>query len=336
MSILRSSTVRSTLLLSLVAFVYGCSDTPTSSTPTESPLFATNAYCALHPEICTPSTPDPAPSAPGYYAGGELTDQYCAGMVGGINDADLDLLSDDCESWLALRFAPSMKYDAADDVRRESYWAARPIKPGVVRVFYALAYYFDLGTIPEAYTSCTLFSGFNLVAKCYGHHGDSEYVRLDLRYNASTKHWFLVQAKLSRHEDYFLISGGPDGYPTLLSYPNKIGGYPEVFVARQKHANYPSRKACNDGGGAPWPLIELFPYDDCSPNSQVFRPEVSPFRNLGSNARRLLDCVASTYSFYQSPIRKECMWSGTRFYGWQLDRTTSASGYGGLLRVEGF
>jgi hypothetical protein len=334
MPILRSAV--SVLSLSLWILIAGCSDSPTDTTTPGRPEFATDAYCALHPDICTPSTPDPAPASPGYFPGAQLTDRYCAGLAGGINDVDADHLSDECEVWLATKFAPIMTYDAHDDVGRESFWAARPIAVGLVRVFYALAYYFDLGTIPEELTACRLSSLGDVVADCDGHHGDSENIVLDLRYNTSTQHWLVAEAKLSHHTDIIVVKGGPSGYPTLLSYPNKVAGYPQIFVARQKHANYPSRQSCNAGGGAPWPLVIVVPFDDCSPNSQLFRPEINPLRNLGSNAKRRVDCVASFNFFYQIPVRKECMWSATRFYGWQIDRTTSATGYGTLLRAQGF
>ncbi len=336
MSIFRLSRTWSLLIVTLVAFLSGCSDTPTSTTPLDGPSFATDAYCALYPHICSPSGEDSSPSSPGYYGGDVITDQYCSGALGGINDVDQDLLADECETWLAIKFAPKMIYDSHDDVRRESYWAARPIQPGVVRVFYALGYYFDLGVVPETYGDCKLVTIQNLLANCFGHHGDSEYVVLDLRYNRSTKHWHLSSGKLSVHTHLLTLSTGSKGYPTAVAYPDKAGGHPQIFVARQKHSNYPSRQACNDGSGAPAPLNSLFPYDDCSSNSQSFRPEVNPLRNLGSNAHRRIDRVASIYPFYQDPVRYEHMWSASRFYGWQQDHTTFANGYGQLLRGQGF
>jgi hypothetical protein len=305
------------LMLAGAAVLSGCSDTPTAPATSARPSFANDAYCALYPDYCTPSTGDPAPSAPGYYGGGEITDQYCAGITGGINDVDGDLLSDECEQWLALKFAPQMIYDAGDDVRRESYWAAKPVKTGFVRVFYALGYYFDLGPVD-------------------GHHGDSEHIILDLRYNATTKHWYLAGGKLSRHEDYITLTAGAGGYASIVAYPDRTGGYPQIFVARFKHANYPTRQSCNDGGGAPWPAVILFPTDDCSPNSQIFRPEVNVSRNLGRYAHRLRDCVTSTYSFYQTPVRTECLWSSPYFFGWQQDHSTHATGYGEILLAQGF
>lgn len=59
-------------------------------------------------------------------------------------------------------------------------------------------------------------------------------------------------------------------------------------------------------------------------------------RNLGSSTYRLVNKVASTYSFYQNPGRYEYMWTSPYFYGWQLDHTTHANGYGEILRPLGF
>jgi hypothetical protein len=339
MSTPRLPALASVLTLILAVSLASCSDGPTDSptapTAPDGPELATDAYCALYPHICTPSTSDPAPSAPGYY-GATITDQYCIGELGGISDADADGLADQCETWLAIKFAPRMIYDRADDIRRESYWAAKSMRVAVVRVFYALGYYFDHGTIPEEYYECKFSTVWDTIADCDEHHGDSEFVVLELRYNRTTKHWYLYTARLSRHGDVLVAGPGPNGFPTLVTYPDKVGGYPNVFVARYKHANYPSRQTCNDGGGAPWPFIELFGYDDCSSNDQSYRPDVLSGRNLGSSARQLVDCVRSTYSFYQDPPRTECMWSAAKFYGWQLDHTTSAKGYGSWLRAEGF
>lgn len=308
----------SLMMVAVVAALSGCSDAPTAPPTSLRPSFATNAYCALYPHICTPIPPDEASSAPGYYGGGTITDQYCAGNAGGINDADQDVLADDCEEWLGIKFAPKMIYDRADDVRRESYYAVKPVKVGLVRVFYALGYYFDLGTT----MGCVVLSA------CGGHHGDSEWIILDLRYNPTTKHWYLTSGKLSAHTGYNTLTAGTGGYPTSVTYPEKAGGYPQIFVARQKHANYASRESCNAGA--------IADSDDCSSNDQSFRPDVLPGRNLGRYARRLVDKVASKYPFYQNPVRYEWMWSAPYFYGWQLDHSTRAKGYGEILLTQGF
>jgi hypothetical protein len=168
--------------------------------------------------------------------------------------------------------------------------------------------------------------GINL-SVCGGHSGDSEHIVLDLRYNRTTKHWVLSSARLSAHEGYNSLPAGTAGY-AVATYPEKIGGYPQIFVSRQKHANYPSRQACNDGAA--------LNNDDCGSNDQWFRPDVLFNRNLGRYAHRLVDKVASTYSFYQAPVRYEYMWSSPYFYGWQLDHTTSAKGYGEHLLYNGF
>ena len=297
-----------------------CTESPTSPPATsDRPSLATDAYCALYPDYCTPVGGDPSPSAPGYYAGAELTADHCSG-AGGINDVDQDLLADDCELWLALKFAPEMIYDRADDIRRESYWAAKPIKPGLVRVFYALAYYLDLGTT---------FLNCRIQGLCTGHHGDSEHVVLDIRYDNATRHWVLSSGKLSAHTSFNTFSSSTAGYPTAVAYPDgRFGGFPRVWVSRQKHANYVSRTSCNNGG--------VGDNDDCQSNDQSFRPDVIYNRNLGSNVHRLIDVVASTNPFLQNPVRTESFWTAANFYGWQQDHTTHATGYGQLLRAQGF
>lgn len=330
MSLIRLPTMRSILVVAVAAYLSGCSDAPTSSTPVvDRPSLATDAYCALYPHICTPSTPDPEETAPGYYGGNAITDRYCAGLAGGIKDMDTDLLADNCEEWLAIRFAPKLIYDRADDVRRESYWAAAPAaSAGFVRVFYALGYYFDLGTTIDI-TQCKLVTVGEWFAECNGHHGDSEWIILDLKYNPSTKHWYLAGGRLSQHTGYGTLTPSAKGYPTSVAYPDSTpGGYPQIFVARQKHANYPSRSACNSGGagGA----------DDCSSNNQSFRPDVLTHRNLGRYSHQLVNKVASTYPFYQDPIRHEWMWTAPKFFGWQLDKSTWAKGYGEILLAQGF
>ena len=315
----RHLTQRCLPMVAAAMLLAACSENPTAPAAPERPSFATDAYCALYPDYCTPVGGDPSPAAPGYYAGGELTADQCAG-AGGINDVDQDLLADECELWLAMKFAPQMVYDRADDVRRESYWAAKPIKPGLVRVFYALSYYLDLGTT---------FLNCRIQGLCTGHHGDSEHVVLDIKYNSTTKHWVLTSGKLSAHTSFNTFSAGTAGYPTGVTYPdNRKGGYPQVFVSRQKHANYVSRQTCNDGG--------VGDNDDCQPNDQIFRAEVVFNRNLGSNAHRLIDIVASTNPFLQNPVRYESFWTAANFYGWQQDHTTHATGYGQLLRNQGF
>jgi hypothetical protein len=315
----RSPLFRCLPVLVLTILLTACAEEPTGPTRPPKPSLATDAYCALYPWICSPSTEDPAPNAIGYYGGGAITDQHCAGESGGTTDLDQDGLADDCEHWLALKFAPKMLYDRADDVRRESYWAAKPIKIGLVRVFYALGYYFDLGTTADCYINISL---------CEGHSGDSEWVTFDLKYNRSTQHWYLYAGQLSAHEYIYPLTPSTSGWIPWLTYPDRAGGYPLIFVARQKHANYPTREICNDGS--------VFGSDDCESNDQSFRPDVLASRNLGSNGYRLLNKVASTYSFYQNPVRYEYMWSSSYFFGWQLDHTTHARGYGPILREQGF
>ena len=54
-------------VLAVAILLSGCAEEPTAPEHAVRPSFATDAYCALYPWICSPSTEDPAPSAIGYY-----------------------------------------------------------------------------------------------------------------------------------------------------------------------------------------------------------------------------------------------------------------------------
>ena len=45
-------------------------------------------------------------------------------------------------------------------------------------------------------------------------------------YNWSTLHWVLDEAWYSQHTSYGVFSRGANPYPTQLSYPGRVGGYP--------------------------------------------------------------------------------------------------------------
>lgn len=278
---------------------------------------------------------DDPPSDPpedGISVGAELTATFCADTTIS-NDVDEDGMSDFCEKVLAEAFAPMIRYANTDDLSRESYWAARALAGGKVRLFYAIAYYFDLG-VPETFPPC-------YVVECPGHHGDSEHIVLDIYFNASTGRWILDHAWYSHHETpYNEFDRGhlsKKAYPQALTYPGNLGGYPLSWVARGKHANYSTQSACNDGGGGGSIITVLFPWDDCTGNNSMARLDALGSRNLGSNGHRLIDCVSSVNPFYQDPPHpQECFWSAGSFYGWDLDHSTDSPGYGGKLRSFGF
>ena len=278
---------------------------------------------------------DPNPDSLGRFLGSGVTDEQCT-TAGLQTDTDQDGLSDFCEKNLAAAFAPWMRYFYGDDVSHEGFWAARPITDGEVRVFYALGYYVDLGVFERMF-ECKLSTIGEILAECDGHHGDSEYIVLDLQYNASVQHWVLVDATYSHHNEPLLMPAGINGYASMIEFKDKVGGAPIAWVAQGKHANYPTQRTCDEGGGAPWPFILVFDFDICGGNDQWFRAASSANLNLGSNDHRLSDCLSSVNPFYQDPPHpQECFWSGARFYGWDLDHSTSSTGYGTNLREQGF
>jgi hypothetical protein len=227
-----------------------------------------------------------------YVAGTET----CFGASSG--DADYDTVLDSCEAALAYAAAPFLAFDFGErDYSREPYWAATVIPTGRIRIFYALSYHRDVGYD---------FSGFD------AHYGDSEFITVDLTYHGSGV-WSVYQLFLSAHygaapySEWVLRTQFPP--PVLVKDPARTLGM-EVWVARDKHANYKSQSACNAGN---------YTFDYCG--SDVITSYVEAFSNanLGQNQRRLIDCVQSRpYSpnFWWAYVGTECFWSGSRFKGW--------------------
>jgi hypothetical protein len=318
-------TAAATTMLLLVA---SCSE-PTSTPEVEESIAADITPACL--PGCTDVDPDP--EAPGIYLSNFVYPTNCF-SVG--TDTDQDGLSDRCENDIALAFAPRMRYHQGDDVGRESYWAAKR-EGGMIRVIYLLGYYFDLGLInSNDYIACKLSSVGGILASCDGHHGDSEHIVLTLSYNSTTRHWLLDRAALSHHDGYIQTTK-PKGalYPSM-QWGNKIGGAPLIWVAQGKHANYPTQAACDAGNGGGFLIDLVFSYDTCSGNNSFYTPNSGGQRNIGSQLQQLKGCVPSENPFYQVPRREECFWSASRFYGWQIDRTTSSTGYRAHLIRWGF
>lgn len=108
-------------------------------------------------------------------------------------------------------------------------------------------------------------------------------------------------------------------------------------MANGKHANYPSQTACDAGNGGPYLVQIVFSYDTCEGNNSFLSATVGANRNLGSSQVKFLDCVASTFPFYQDPPHpNECFWTGTKFVGWQIDQTTYSSPYKTVLSKFGY
>lgn len=279
------------MLASAVLFA-GCENLP--SAPAIEPQRGIQAMiCEMNPD-CTPSG-DPDPTGAGYYYP-TLTWEYCTDEF--INDVDHDGLDDSCEQAFAQKFAPLLSTDPADqDLTREPHWAAALELTGRVKIMYMLGYYRDNGTEDV----CPEFDP----DKCLPHAGDSEFIYVEIEYNWANSHWSLVETTLSAHWGD-IGNSSERVFANNLEFPAKYGGYPRVYVAVDKHANYKSRSACNDGA--------ILWADDCTntvDNSRVF---VGGYRNIGSNSGRIIDQSTSSRPGYTGV---EYFWSATYFCGWQ-------------------
>jgi hypothetical protein len=298
---------------------------------------------------------DPNSLAPGYWMGTTVTPATCISPTGdGISDGDDDALSDYCENLLASRFRPALRFSVYDcDVGMEPYWAAKafPNQGNVVRIAYLFSYYWDCGVPPSSEFECSLASNLGMVliqivslnlaplpitpAQCGGHQGDSEFITLDLRFDASSQHWYVSQAFFAAH---WLTSGNSSERVAggNLEYPEKVQGYPLVWVAHGKHGSYRSRSACNNGG-----FLDM---DDCNesyPNNADVRIFHSGMRNVGSAARNFINpgtCVAGgrLVQYYPEMYGLECYWQqGNTFSGWSAyPQAGDASPYHSVLMIQ--
>ena len=280
-------------------------------------------------------TTDPDSSAPGYWLGVNTGPSRCYSATGGgINDVDHDHFDEWCETLIAQRFAPLLRFSPYDcNVGMEPRWAANYFpSQQVVRVGYLLSYYLDCG---QEASLCAWSQPFVAQNDCLGHEGDSEFVIVDIVWDESTQHWKANRAFLSAHfdeSDGFLGFGGD--FSTLaswssLEFPEKSRGYIKAWVAEGKHGNYRTQSDCNAGGagGA----------DDCTRHTGQYlasRVAVLNNRNVGSPTVHLIDCTQA--AGIEAPFRPgtECYWTSPRFQGWYVESggsvsvANSATGYG--------
>jgi hypothetical protein len=108
------------------------------------------------------------------------------------------------------------------------------------------------------------------------------------------------------------------------------GGYPRVWVAMNKHANYVSRASCNTGRG-PGGVAK----DNCDPSiPDKYRLAFYYLRNVGSRQQNMINpgtCVKSIEPIFYPGT--ECFWKRTdTFDGWlQYPYGHPASPYYGSL-----
>lgn len=275
-------------------------------------------------------------------------------------DTDADGLADACEFALARSFAPELVvdrrdclWDAAPAVHRLGggyLFAAERVGSGV-RIAYLPAYVRDCGWTGSV--CATRGPG------CGAHAGDSELIVVDVAPadvrdgapgdaapNDPSPRWRTVGVFLSAH-----CFGRSDGRcrwyrgRALAAFAWAHGqpfGAPRVWVARGKHAHYPSRTACDRG--------HWF-YDSCDRNDVVARfPVRAPAQNVGSRARPQPNadgCLTARELPLGLPLGgrganvgvEECMWDAARpFRGWQAAATGAApTAYAYYLaRVAGF
>lgn len=341
----------------LVAVSLGCSDNSQNAAGIDGardPSFQKN--CIYWPEGC-PEDPPPPPG-PGYHMGAATTPDFCFSSTGaGINDADYDGMDDGCEQRLAAQFSPSISaapasFDCGPTI--EPYWAVKyfPGPSNLVRIAYLLAYRRDCGTtgigtalLAKLFTVITLNGFINNAARSFGldfslddpgagHSGDSEWVMVNVRYNTFTTRWALVSVKFSAH-DGTVVSGTKEWPVGNIEIPGGSisGGFPRVWVALNKHANYVSRASCNAGRG-PGGLA----HDNCDPSiPDSYRLPFNYLRNVGSRQKSLINagtCVQSVQpAFYPGT---ECFWNRTdTFDGWlQYPYGHPASPYYGSLLLH--
>lgn len=327
--------------------------------PTEArggPQFMTLYGCEITPE-CSGEGGDPNPTAAGYWMGTTVTPDLCFSPDGSeISDVDLDGMSDYCESLLADRFRPSLVSSPYDlDSGKEPYWAAKYFPSnGVVRIAYLLAYYQDPGSPSSTWggTGCTfapvagitmswagfltfpawwsfvidLMGGASFYAGsrddwCGTHRGDSEFITVDVVYDAETRHWYTQSAFMSAHWTTE-IDKSDRYWAHQIEYREQYGGFPRVWVSEGKHANYPTRHHCSAHGG---------PGDTCDANSLATEARIrsSDYYNLGSFQHQLLNCVSggALVHIYPEAYSQECFWApNTRFEGWQPYRLNTVDG----------
>lgn len=273
----------------------GCEEPPppppppsTSSLPSWMPYW-------LGPVVNVPyeAAGAPVPSDSGIWLGTSVTPANCFGTLATtpIMDHDQDYLADHCETELAKGFAPTLKFDPGDNEcsRGEPWYGAKYFLNGRVRLAYLPAYYEDCGwTELGPYTS--------------SHHGDNEYIMVEVEYDAVKQRWVMRHMFLSAHWGH---SAG-DQSEWVRAADSQWGfkplGYPVVWVSKWKHGNFKSKFTCE--------TLQ----DDCSSFSTLLRFPILPNRNVGSRTINP-SCVQSEIRSPES-TRAECFFIAREFRGW--------------------
>jgi hypothetical protein len=262
------------------------------------------------------------------------------------SDRDIDGVDDGCELALAHAFAPELIVDRLDCSWDES---SQPLRLGggylfavqrtpdgrAMRIAYLPAYFRDCG-----------WQGLPCVTRrreCSAHAGDSEIIVVQARYDPPTGRWLTEALFLSAH-----CFGRSDGRcrwyaGDQLRHFTWVGGLrrgaARVWVAKGKHANYPSARECDSGH---------WYYDSCDDNRYAYRfPIRSSTQNIGSRRHPLpdRDAMAGCFTAEQLPFRSgdpqpqraECFWDPRApFRGWQRTDSDGTTTYDAVLRVGEF
>jgi hypothetical protein len=267
---------------------------------------------------------------------GVVTGWSLAACAAAAVDRDVDGLHDVCELELARAFAPALVVD-----RNDCSWNGSRLAGGYV---YAVQRIADARAIRIAYLPALFrdcgWEGFQCVTRgrsCSAHAGDSELIAVDVRPGDVAGRWRAEAVFLSAH--CFGRSAGRCRWYTgdelrHFAWNDNALSAPRVWVAKGKHANYPSRRECDSGH---------WYYDSCDRNDVAYRfPIVTSAQNIGSRDHPLPEdgiargCVAAEALVVADQRADrgttECFWDpGSRFRGWQRGGYDGATSYGRVL-----
>ena len=237
-------------------------------------------------------------------------------------DEDGDLLSDTCETALAMAFAPELVVS-----ERSCNWTDTGLGGGY---FFGVEWTPDgegarIAYLPAYFTDCGWRGAkcwIRLAGGCRGHAGDSELVAVEIVWNESL--WRVVGVFLSAH---CFDDGGCRWYRgdalSGFSWTGETArSGPVVWVAEGKNANYPSAAACDRGHHF---------YDTCDANRFSYRFPVRAGGNIGSRAGPIGrdGCVGRPGSEEGAGDHgpEECFWSAVAFRGWNREVTDGVTPY---------
>jgi hypothetical protein len=249
-------------------------------------------------------------------------------------DSDADGLGDLCELELARTFAPVLSVrlagcnidDEADPPRLGGgyFFAVQPGAAGAVRIAYMPAYFEDCGWRGA---KCLI-----PLVNCAPHPGDSELIVVEAAAADQTGEWHATAVFLSAH-CFGRSMGSCRWYRGReLARLEWSGAAPVVWVAEGRHANYPSRRACDRGHGF---------IDTCDRHETRYAFPIRSDGNIGSRSFPAepggCHAAESLGSSRVAPGAVECLWrSDAPFRGWQA-RGPGVTSYERYLReIVGF